>query len=92
MSIVQTVLVFAVIPLGVFAIFAALVYGRGEMRQPNRYRPGKPWNFAPVWYLPHPDTQRAAAEHRALSSPTRPAIESQQAPTPSAVGGANGEW
>jgi hypothetical protein len=93
MSIVQTVLVFVAIPAAVVALFAALVYGRAELRQPNRYRPGKPWNFAPVWYLPHPNsTPRTAPDHHALSAPSRAAIESAKAPTPSAVGGASGEW
>jgi hypothetical protein len=93
MSIVQTVLVFVAIPAGVVAVFAVLVYGRAELRQPNRYRPGKPWSFAPVWYVPHPSsTPRTASDRHALSAPSRAAIESAPAPTPSAVGGASGEW
>jgi hypothetical protein len=93
MSIAQTVLVFVGIPSGVVAVFAALIFGRSELRQANRYRPGKPWNFSPVWYVPHPEAMRSAAgEHRALSATKRAAIESGQAPTPSAVGGASGEW
>ncbi len=93
MSIVQTVLVYAAIPVGVVAILAVMVFGRGELRQPNRYRPGKPWTFEPVWYLPHPaSTQLPAGEHHALGSAPRAAIESAQAPTPAAVGGASGEW
>jgi hypothetical protein len=93
MSIVQTVLVFVGIPAGVVAILAALIWGRSELRQPNRYRPGKPWNFPPVWYVPHPEAmQPVAGEGRALSAAKRAAIESGEAPTPSAVGGASGEW
>jgi hypothetical protein len=94
MSIAQTVLVFVGIPAGVVAVFAALIFGRSELRQANRYRPGKPWNFPPVWYVPHPEAlQPAAGERRAaLSATKRAAIESGQAPTPSAVGGASGEW
>ncbi len=93
MSIVQTVLVYAAIPAGVVAILTAMVFGRGELRQPNRYRPGKPWTFEPVWYVPHPaSTQVTAGERRALGSAQRAAIESAPAPTPAAVGGASGEW
>jgi hypothetical protein len=93
MSIVQTVLVFVAIPLGVVLIFAAMIFGRSSLRQSNRYRPGRPWKFEPVWYLPHPTVIRAsAAERRALDARSRPAIESHEAPTPSAVGGASGEW
>jgi hypothetical protein len=94
MSIAQTVLVFAGIPAGVVAVLAALIWGRGELRQPNRYRPGKPWNFPPVWYVPHPQAQPMTGERRALGAAKRAAIESGEspAPTPSAVGGASGEW
>lgn len=93
MSIVQTALVFVAIPVGVVSILAAMVYGRAELRQPNRYRPGKPWNFAPVWYLPHPaGTPSLASGQHALGAPARTAIEPPQPPTPSAVGGASGEW
>jgi len=93
MSIAQTVLVFVGIPAGVVAVFATLIFGRSELRQANRYRPGRPWSFSPVWYVPHPEATRpAAGERRALGATKRAAIESGQAPTPSAVGGASGEW
>ena len=94
MSIAQTALVFAGIPILVVGTFVLLVFGPGELRQPNRYRPGKPWTYPPVWYVPRPETNdSAAAEHRAVAGPSHPAIESRAtAPTPNAVGGASGEW
>ncbi len=54
MSIVQTTLIFAGIPAVATLIVAALVYARSAERSP-RYRPGGPWQFEPVWYLPHPE-------------------------------------
>ena len=54
MSVVQTALVFVGIPAVVVLVVAALVYGPGNDRAP-RYRPGGPWQFNPVWYLPHPE-------------------------------------
>jgi len=54
MSIVQTSLVFVGIPAAVVLVVAALVYARANDRAP-RYRPGGPWQFDPVWYLPHPE-------------------------------------
>jgi hypothetical protein len=54
MSIVETALVFVGIPAAIIVVAAAAVYGRGTDRPP-RYRPGMPWQFEPVWYLPHPD-------------------------------------
>ncbi len=50
MSIVATLAVFAVIPLTVVLLVVALVYGAGGRSTP-RYRPGRPYAFAPVWYL-----------------------------------------
>jgi hypothetical protein len=92
-SIAQTALVFAGIPILVIGALAVLVFGPGELRQPNRYRPGKPWTYPPVWYVPRSDSGERAAGHPAVSGPSRPAIESgAAAPTPSAVGGASGEW
>jgi hypothetical protein len=93
-SITQTALVFAGIPLLVIGVFALLVFGPGEIRQPNRYRPGKPWTYPPVWYIPRPEAlHQSSAERQAITGPSRPAIESgESAPTPTAVGGASGEW
>jgi hypothetical protein len=93
-SIAQTALVFAGIPILVIGAFALLVFGPGEMRQPNRYRPGKPWTYPPVWYVPRPVTDDAAATgHQAIAGPSHPAIGSgATAATPNAVGGASGEW
>jgi hypothetical protein len=76
MSVVQTVLVFVGIPAAIVAFLFLAVYGKSFVRQPNRYRPGRPWTFEPSWYVPHPD----AVAHSGDSSGT------------TAVGGASGEW
>ena len=76
MTVVQTVLVFGVIPLSVISLVTLAVYGKSLIRQPNRYRPGKPWTYPPAWYVPHPD----AVVARSPGSTT------------TAVGGASGEW
>jgi hypothetical protein len=75
-TVVQTVLVFVGIPLGVVALLTLAVYGKSLVRQPNRYRPGKPWEYPASWYVPHPE---AVARPAASGSTT-------------AVGGASGEW
>ena len=76
MSVVQTVLVFIGIPAGIIAVIALGVYGKSIVHQPNRYRPGKAWDYPPAWYVPHPD----AVVGQGGGSPT------------TAVGGASGEW
>lgn len=51
MSITETVLVFIGIPALVVAAIYALVYGMSARRVSKRYRPGRPFTFAPVWFL-----------------------------------------
>lgn len=73
----QTLLVFVGIPAAIVLAVIIGVYGKSLLRQPNRYRPGRPWNFEPEWFVPHPD---AVASQAAKSGAT------------TAVGGASGEW
>jgi hypothetical protein len=75
-SVVQTVLVFIGIPAGIIAVIALGVYGKAIVRQPNRYRPGKGWDYPPAWYVPHPDA----------------VVGQGSSETTTAVGGASGEW
>ncbi len=43
------ILIYAGIPLGVFALLAGLIYGPGMVRRP-RYRPGyQEWGYRPLW-------------------------------------------
>ena len=84
MSIVQTVLVFVGIPAAIILALTFAVYGRSMVHQPNRYRPGRPWNYAPAWFVPHPDAVVAvSAAHPQLAAGST---------TTTAVGGASGEW
>ena len=78
MTVVQTLLVFVGIPAGIVLIIFLAVYGKSLARQPNRYRPGKAWDFEPAWYVPHPEVV-AGTKPSASSSTT-------------ATGGASGEW
>ena len=76
-TVVQTVLVFIGIPAGIVLLIFLAVYGKSMTRQPNRYRPGRPWDFEPSWYVPHPE----------VVSGSRPTAGST-----TATGGASGEW
>ena len=56
LSIASTALIFVVIPLGVIALVGSLVLaGSGRHRQARRYRPGRPYDFRPVWFLASPE-------------------------------------
>jgi hypothetical protein len=101
MSIVETTLVFVGIPVVAVLVVAALVYGRSAERAP-RYRPGGPWQFNPVWYLPHPEhAGPGASTHSDEPNPhasaldgarSRQALPGRVAETVTASGGASGEW
>lgn len=54
MTVWEVLLVFVGIPLGVFLLMAAAVYG-GSSRRNRRYRPGRPFEFTPVWFLAAPE-------------------------------------
>jgi hypothetical protein len=84
-TIVQTVLVFVGIPGAIVAALAFAVFGKSLLHQPNRYRPGRAWNFAPAWYVPHPDALVASAHSGSAQ------IEGARTST-TAIGGASGEW
>ena len=84
MTVLQTTLVFAGIPLGVVALFAFAVFGRSVLHQPNRYRPGKAWNYPPSWYMPHPEAIGDIVSDRVAIGGSRNSV--------TAAGGASGEW
>jgi len=101
MSIVETVLVFVGIPVGVLVVLAILVLGPDAIRAP-RYRPGGSWDYEPVWYLPHPahsgpvSSLAGGTGTGAAAPPGRPALAGRPTEAPvepvAASGGASGEW
>jgi hypothetical protein len=50
---VEVLLVLVGIPLAIIAVLALLTLPGGRKR--TRYKPGQPWDHAPVWYEPHPE-------------------------------------
>ncbi|MET0417049.1 MAG: hypothetical protein ABW022_13610 [Actinoplanes sp.] len=61
-----------IIPAGVILLVAALVLsGSDRTKRTRRYRPGRPYDFQPIWFLASPELVGGApAAHHA-----RPAIE-----------------
>src|SRR5690242_10567950 len=82
----ETVLVFAGIPVAVALAIAGLVYS-GSARRARRYRPGRPFEFRPVWFLSAPESSASPGlEPNALTgAPSRPQLP------PAPAGGAD-EW
>ena len=54
LSITQTVLIFVGAPAAVIAAVYAAVYSTTARRADKRYRPGRQFEFAPVWFLAAP--------------------------------------
>ena len=86
MSVAETVLVFAGVPLAIIALIALMVFVPGG-RKRVRYKSGQPWEHAPIWYEPHPDGlaglgSYAALEAGAVAHPS----------TGGPLGGARGTW
>ena len=73
MSIIETLVVFVGIPLAVVAVVYGLVYAGSGRSNDRRYRPGRPFEFAPVWFLSAPDSQ---GDHNSAASNGHTAIES----------------
>ncbi len=62
MSVVETILIFAVIPLAIVLLFALLTLVPGRAKK-ARYKPGQAWEHGPVWWEPHPLHGPAAGNH-----------------------------
>jgi hypothetical protein len=102
LSITETVLVFVGIPAVVTAAVYGLVYGTTARRSSKRYRPGRPFTFAPVWFLAAPervvrDGHKAEAlpageRTAALPGPILTQETEAQAPAHGETGGASDSW
>jgi hypothetical protein len=71
MTVLETTLVFLGIPLAVMGVLGLLTLGVGGTRTP-RYRPGRPYEFTPVWFLAAPPTGEATTGAPAITAPGRP--------------------
>ncbi|MBB4967985.1 aa3-type cytochrome oxidase subunit CtaJ [Saccharothrix violaceirubra] len=83
MTIVETVLVFALIPLAIYGVITLLTL-RQKATRITRYRPGQDWGYAPVWWSANP-AGLGADRHAAIP-------ESATATGATAKGGASGKW
>ncbi len=100
MSIIETTLVFVGIPAAVILIIVAGVYAGGSRRS-KRYRPGRPFEFTPVWFLAAPEQVAAVAAQHELTGSSRKALTSaakddewpsEELVHEHATGGASDRW
>lgn len=101
MSVLNTFLVFAVIPGGIVLVIASLALAGGDRTRRNRrYRPGRPYDFRPIWFLASPEQVGPAFGGPAIGhQAARPAIEagviedsSGARVLPGPTGGASDRW
>lgn len=86
MNVVETIVVFAVIPLAIYGL-AGLLTLRRRSGGAARYRSGQAWDYPAMWWSANPDGvghRQAGAENAAENSAPEGA--------PTAVGGARGNW
>ncbi|WP_246614497.1 aa3-type cytochrome oxidase subunit CtaJ [Paractinoplanes bogorensis] len=97
MSISITVLVYVVIPAAVIVLIASLsMAGTRDTKQPDRrYRPGRPYNFQPMWFLASPEQIVGSAGGHAQPALTGGQVledSSGARVKPGSTGGASDSW
>lgn len=85
----EDLIYFVGIPLAVIGLIFALVYLAGS-RGSKRYRPGRPYGYAPVWFLARPEADGPAATDRAAITAT--ASDADGSAHAGATGGASDRW
>jgi hypothetical protein len=98
LSIASTVLVYVGIPVVVIAVVASIVLsGSDRSRRSRRYRPGRPYDFQPMWFLAAPE--RVSGTPAVTGHGSAPALEapifedsSGARVLPGPVGGASDSW
>jgi hypothetical protein len=94
------VLTLVVPTVAVVLVITALVYG-GSTRTSKRYRPGRPFEFTPVWFLSAPEQLSGRTDAVSLpAGPPRPELEGRRPGEPAEgpllaaqlTGGASDRW
>lgn len=99
LSVLSTFLIFVGIPVGFIALVAALVLSGGDKSRPSRrYRPGRPYDFQPIWFLASPEQVRPAigpaGDHTRPQAIEAPVFEDSagERVLPGPTGGASDRW
>jgi hypothetical protein len=97
LSIFRTLLIFAIIPLAIIGVVAALVAsGNTRSRPARRYRPGRPYDFKPIWFLASPSQVTPTVGGKPSTAPELPVGVLEDATgmqvRPGPTGGASDRW
>jgi hypothetical protein len=95
----ETVFWFVVVPALVVLAVGGLAYAVGGEGRGKRYRPGRPYEVAPVWFLAAPEKLEEAAHQRSVAGTAQPPAIStgeveagRQAVPQGSTGGASDSW
>ncbi|MBY8873222.1 hypothetical protein K7640_15405 [Micromonospora sp. PLK6-60] len=100
MSVTETSLIFVGIPAAVVLVIVGLVFAgnRGSGGPAKRYRPGRRFDFTPVWFLGRPEQLADSAGTALAAGAQAPALTSRkqeqagvEAPA-GGTGGASDRW
>jgi hypothetical protein len=89
-TVLQTIGVFALVPLAVYGVLALFTLWPKIARGP-RYRPGQEWTHEPVWWTGNPEGTGQSTVEPTVQPNKRPAGEQTPAGS-TARGGARGSW
>ncbi|WP_439957757.1 aa3-type cytochrome oxidase subunit CtaJ [Micromonospora echinofusca] len=100
LSVTETLVVFVGIPAVVVLVVAALAFagGHGGSGGAKRYRPGRPFDFTPVWFLSRPELLADSAGAALTAGAQAPALTSRKleeagtAVPAGGTGGASDRW
>lgn len=99
MSVTETLLIFVGIPAAVMLVIVGLVYASNRRGGGSkRYRPGRRFDFTPVWFLSRPEQLADSAGTALAAGAQAPALTSRkqeqagvEAPA-GGTGGASDRW
>ncbi|WP_075739709.1 MULTISPECIES: hypothetical protein [Actinoalloteichus] len=93
MTVVETILVFVLIPLVVYGVVMMLTL-RQKAARAARYRPGQEWDYRPVWWTANPAGLSEAQRARAAAAEEHDdqAAQTDDPNVSTARGGARGNW
>jgi hypothetical protein len=88
---------YVLLPAAILAVVSALALAGSSGRRARRYRPGRPYDFTPIWFLASPGQVSPTLGGPTGGHAQAPAIESGAVETGArvpmgATGGASDRW
>ncbi len=92
LSITNTVLLFVVLPLAIVLAIAGLTSAGSSGKRARRYRPGRPYDFTPIWFLSSPSQVKVEPPTQHGLAIASGEVETAGRVPQGATGGASDRW